>query len=137
MPQRIGLALSGGGFRATLFHLGVVRLLNETRRLSQVKRIGAVSGGSILAAHLVLHWEQYAGSKEDFDKVAQELIQFVQKGIRGRVIRRWILARLCLAIPQLLLRRSRRWTRTNLLQKEYNRLYKDKVLDDLRASDRP
>jgi predicted acylesterase/phospholipase RssA len=137
MPPRIGLALSGGGFRATLFHLGVVRLLNETGQLSQVKRIGAVSGGSILAAHLVLHWEQYVGSKTDFDKVAKELIQFVQRGIRGRVIRRWLFARLCLAIPRIFFRRSRRWTRTNLLQKEYGRLYKDKVLNDLRASDRP
>ena len=138
MPQRIGLALSGGGFRATLFHLGVVRLLNETGQLSEVKRIGAVSGGSILAAHLVLHWEQYAGSKEDFDKAAQEIIQFVQKGIRGQVIRRWIFARLCLALPRLLMPGSRRrWTRTNLLQKQYGRLYKNKALKDLRASNRP
>ena len=47
----IGLALSGGGFRATLFHLGVVRFLYETGSLTSVKRISAVSGGSILAAH--------------------------------------------------------------------------------------
>jgi predicted acylesterase/phospholipase RssA len=138
MPQRIGLALSGGGFRATLFHLGVVRLLNETGQLSQVKRIGAVSGGSILAAHLVLHWEHYVGSKEDFDKAAQEIIQFVQNDIRGQVIRRWIFAWLCLALPRLLMPRSpQRWTRTNLLQKQYSRLYKDKTLNDLRASNRP
>jgi predicted acylesterase/phospholipase RssA len=137
MPRRIGLALSGGGFRATLFHLGVVRLLHETGQLSQVKRIGAVSGGSILAAHLVLHWEQYAGSNENFHKAAQEIIQFVQKDIRGRVIRRWIFAWLCLALPRFLMPRSRRWTSTNLLQKQYGRLYKDKALKDLRASDRP
>ena len=126
MPPRIGLALSGGGFRATLFHLGVVRLLNETGQLSQVKRIGAVSGGSILAAHLVLHWKQYVGSNEDFDKAAQEIIQFVQKDIRGRVIRRWIFGWLCLALPRLLPRRSRCWTLPNLLQKQYDRLYKHK-----------
>src|SRR5215813_6904439 len=137
MPPRIGLALSGGGFRATLFHLGVVRLLNETGQLSQVKRIGAVSGGSILAAHLVLHWKQYAGSNEDFDKAAQEIIQFVQEDIRGRVIRRWIFGWLFLALPRLLMRRSRRWTLPNLLKKQYDRLYKDKLLNDLRASDRP
>jgi predicted acylesterase/phospholipase RssA len=134
MPPRIGLALSGGGFRATLFHLGVVRLLNETGQLSQVKRIGAVSGGSILAAHLVLHWKQYTGSKEDFDKAAQEIIEFVQKDIRGRVIRRWIFT-LCLVLPRLFM--PRRWTFTNLLQKQYGRFYKDKALKDLRASDRP
>jgi predicted acylesterase/phospholipase RssA len=138
MAPRIGLALSGGGFRATLFHLGVVRLLHETGQLSQVKRIGAASGGSILAAHLVLHWEQYTGSKEDFDKASQEIIQFVQKDVRGQVIRRWFFAWLCLALPRLLLRRSRRhWTRTNLLQKHYCRLYKDKALEDLRAPNRP
>jgi predicted acylesterase/phospholipase RssA len=136
-PRMIGLALSGGGFRATLFHLGVVRLLNETGQLSQVKRIGAVSGGSILAAHLVLHWKQYAGSNEDFDKAAQEIIQFVQKDIRGRVIRRWIFGWLCLALPRLLPRRSRCWTLSNLLKKQYDRLYKNKALKDLRASDRP
>ena len=120
MAPRIGLALSGGGFRATLFHLGVVRLLNETGQLSQVKRIGAVSGGSILAAHLVLHWEQYTGNKEDFDKASQEIIQFVQKDIRGQVIRRWFFAWLCFALPRLLMRRPRRhWTRTKLLQQQY------------------
>jgi predicted acylesterase/phospholipase RssA len=130
---RIGLALSGGGFRATLFHLGVIRLLSETGQLSQVKRIGAVSGGSILAAHLVLHWKQYTGSKDDFDKAAQELIRFVQQDIRGRVIRRWILA----LFPRILLLRSQRWTFTNLLQKQYSLLYNDRPLKDLRASDRP
>jgi predicted acylesterase/phospholipase RssA len=138
MAPRIGLALSGGGFRATLFHLGVVRLLNETGQLSQVKRIGAVSGGSILAAHLVLHWEEYTGSKEDFDKASQEIIQFVQKDIRGQVIRRWLFAWPFRALPRFLMRRSlRHWTRTNLLQKYYGRLYKDKALKHLRASNRP
>src|SRR5262249_58855281 len=77
-------------YREAVFHLGVVRLLNETGQLSQVKRIGAVSGGSILAAHLVLHWKQYAGSNEDFDKAAQEIIQFFQEGIGGRGVRRGI-----------------------------------------------
>jgi predicted acylesterase/phospholipase RssA len=137
MPPQIGLALSGGGFRATLFHLGVVRLLKETGQLSQVKRIGAVSGGSVLGAHLVLHWQQYTGTNEDFDKAAQEIIQFVQEDIRGRVIRRWIFAWLFLALPRLLIPHSRRWTFTNLLQKQYARLYKDKALKDLRAPDRP
>jgi predicted acylesterase/phospholipase RssA len=134
MPPRIGLALSGGGFRATLFHLGVVRFLSEAGQLSQVKRVGAVSGGSILAAHLVLNWKQYTGSKEDFDKAAQEIIEFVQKDIRGRVIRRWLFT-LCLVLPRVFARR--RWTFTKLLQKQYDRLYKDKALKDLRASDRP
>ena len=49
----IALCLSGGGYRAALFHLGAVRRLNELGILSNVATISSVSGGSILAAHLV------------------------------------------------------------------------------------
>ena len=92
----LGLALSGGGFRATLFHLGVVRFLRDARLLEKVTHICSVSGGSILAAHLVLHWERYTGSDHDFDQAAAELVDFVQKDIRGRVVRRWLFAWLAL-----------------------------------------
>ncbi len=46
--NRLGLALSGGGFRATLYHLGVVRYLRDAGILSKVTHINTVSGGSIL-----------------------------------------------------------------------------------------
>ncbi|HXW69826.1 MAG TPA: patatin-like phospholipase family protein [Methylocella sp.] len=81
---RIGLALSGGGFRATLFHLGVVRFLFEVDLLKPVKLVSAVSGGSILAAHLILNWEKYTGSMKDFDAAAREILDFVQADIRGK-----------------------------------------------------
>ena len=55
MPK-LGLALSSGGFRATLYHLGVVRFLRDAGALQDVTDIASVSGGSILAAHLVLNW---------------------------------------------------------------------------------
>ncbi|HEX6966317.1 MAG TPA: patatin-like phospholipase family protein, partial [Gemmatimonadaceae bacterium] len=48
----IGLCLSGGGFRATLFHLGALRRLNELGILGQLRTIASVSGGSITAAHI-------------------------------------------------------------------------------------
>ena len=48
----VALCLSGGGYRAALFHLGPLRRLNELNLLSQVGTISSVSGGSILAAHL-------------------------------------------------------------------------------------
>lgn len=50
----IGLCLSGGGFRATLFHLGALRRLNELGVLTRddLRTVAAVSGGSIAAAHL-------------------------------------------------------------------------------------
>src|SRR5687768_10235528 len=54
--RRVGLALSGGGFRATLFGLGGLWRLNELRLLSQIDRITAVSGGAILAGYLARQW---------------------------------------------------------------------------------
>ena len=48
----VALALSGGGFRATLFHLGTLRRLNELGVLTAVDTITSVSGGSIMAACL-------------------------------------------------------------------------------------
>ena len=54
----IGLALSGGGFRATLFHVGSLWRLNELGVLGRLARISSVSGGSITAALLGLRWSQ-------------------------------------------------------------------------------
>ena len=59
--KKIGLALSGGGFRASLYHLGLLRFLRDAGALSQVTHITSVSGGSIMAAHLVLNWDRYNG----------------------------------------------------------------------------
>src|SRR2546428_8013244 len=47
-----GLAMSGGGFRATLFHLGTLWRLNELAYLPTVDRISSVSGGSITSGVL-------------------------------------------------------------------------------------
>jgi len=52
--EKLGLGLSGGGFRATLFHLGVLRRLAELDLLRELSIISSVSGGSILAAHYML-----------------------------------------------------------------------------------
>ncbi len=45
--MKIGLALSGGGFRATVFHLGVLARMAEENRLEDVTFISTVSGGSL------------------------------------------------------------------------------------------
>jgi NTE family protein len=54
----IGLALSGGGFRAVLFHIGSILRLNDSGILSRLKRISSVSGGSIAAGALAVSWDQ-------------------------------------------------------------------------------
>jgi NTE family protein len=51
-----GLCLSGGGYRAMVFHIGVLWRLYEAGVLKSVKRISSVSGGSITAGMLALKW---------------------------------------------------------------------------------
>jgi NTE family protein len=57
-PARIGLCLSGGGFRAMLFHAGAILRLAETGLLNRVDVISSVSGGSITASLLAVYWER-------------------------------------------------------------------------------
>ena len=52
----IALCLSGGGFRAALFHLGAIRRLNEVGFLSKVDTFSSVSGGSIANGLLAKVW---------------------------------------------------------------------------------
>lgn len=120
--NRIGLALSGGGFRATLFHLGMIRFLREANILPGVSHITSVSGGSVLAAHLVLNWDRYTGSLEQFDAAAAELIRFVQLDVRNRVVRRYPLAMPLRVLRWLTFRRPcRQLTRTGLLEYHYEK----------------
>lgn len=68
----IGLALSGGGFRATLFGLGSLWRLNEAGLLGRLARVTSVSGGSILAGILAFHWRQLRfvdGRADNFEAV--------------------------------------------------------------------
>ena len=55
---KIGLALSGGGFRASIFHLGVIRRLEELGIMKQVSVVSSVSGGSIVAAYYIIEMER-------------------------------------------------------------------------------
>jgi NTE family protein len=52
----MALCLSGGGFRAMLFHLGALWRINEAGVLPRIDQVSSVSGGSITAAVLGLHW---------------------------------------------------------------------------------
>lgn len=86
----IGLALSGGGFRAVLFHCGALLRLNQLGVLAGVKRISSVSGGSIVAGVLATRWAQltFAGPyiKDLGAKVIAPLAEFASKTIDVSVI---------------------------------------------------
>lgn len=58
LEDGVGLALSGGGFRATLFHTGSLWRLNELGLLKKINRICSVSGGSITAGVLGHRWNR-------------------------------------------------------------------------------
>jgi len=53
----VGLCLSGGGYRAMLFHTGSLIRLNELGLPRHVHRVSSVSGGSVTAAQLALSWK--------------------------------------------------------------------------------
>ena len=114
--NKIGLALSGGGFRASLYHLGLIRFLRDADILSQVTHITSVSGGSIIAAHLALNWDRYNGSPEEFDAVASEFLSFVNLDIRNRIVRRFPLNLPLRVARRVLGLSNRKLTRTGLLE---------------------
>src|SRR5213592_1050539 len=53
----VALCLSGGGYRAMLFHLGALWRINELALLPRLARISSVSTGSIVAGLLGLKWQ--------------------------------------------------------------------------------
>ena len=56
----IALCLSGGGYRAMLFHVGALWRLNEAGYLPRLERISSVSGGSMTNGALALAWPKLA-----------------------------------------------------------------------------
>ncbi|MCA1359611.1 patatin-like phospholipase family protein [Bradyrhizobium sp. IC3069] len=61
------LCLSGGGYRAMVFHVGVLWRLYETGLLKNVRRISSVSGGSITAGMLALAWPGLSFTPDSVD----------------------------------------------------------------------
>lgn len=118
--RNIYLCLSGGGFRAAFFHLGVIRSLRKNHLLGSVKTICAVSGGSIAAAHLVNMWADFVGDEQEFEAACDRLSDLAHRDVRGRIIRRWVL--------------TFRWWgygRVKSLAKEYRRFFGSKSIADL------
>jgi NTE family protein len=61
----IGICVSGGGYRAMLFHLGAFQRLYELGLLQRASRISSVSGGSITSAKVALEWSRL-NTRQDF-----------------------------------------------------------------------
>ena len=124
--NKIAVCLSGGGYRAALFHLGALRRLNELGILGQVDTITSVSGGSILSAHLAacLKKQPFVDNKiPDWENlVAAPFRKFCKRDIRTiPVLKRFLL-------PWNWPRRS---TQVNALMHRYERYLTGMKLIDL------
>ena len=93
---KVGLALSGGGFRASLFHIGVLARLAELDVLRHVEVLSCVSGGSILGAYYYLEVQRLLETKADSQisrrdyidivhRLESHFLKGVQRNIRTRV----------------------------------------------------
>lgn len=130
--KKLGLALSGGGFRATLYHLGVVRFLKDAGVLENITDIASVSGGSILAAHLALNWDRYNNDDQRFDEAAAEVVRFVQFDVRNHIVRRMPLQFPLRTLANLTRRQARNLTPNAVLERYYrDLLYGDRCLYEL------
>ena len=108
------LALSGGGFQATLFQLGGLRYLHSIGWLKNVTEIYSVSGGSVLAGFLATRWKELLEEGSGFDAITKPLVDKIQSNVRNRVIwKNWFFFWL---IPF-------GWRVTDHLQTEYKTLF--------------
>ena len=93
---KTGLALSGGGFRSAMFHIGVLAALAEKDELKKVEIISCVSGGSIIGAFYYLKLKDLLErksdeqiTKEDYVKIVKDVeltfVSGVQKNLRMRI----------------------------------------------------
>jgi NTE family protein len=122
----LALCLSGGGYRAMLFHLGALWRLNELGYLPRIDRVSSVSGGSITAGALGHGW-----SRLDLDErgVARAFVTAVVDPVRG-------LAGRTIDIPVVLLGALLPGSIGDRLAGSYERhLFGDSTLQDL--PDRP
>lgn len=98
MTTRLGLCLSGGGFRASLFHIGVLAALAERQMLHRVEALSTVSGGSIIGAYYYLKVKQLLEGKRPgcpqptadlyrqiVHEIETDFLAAVQKNIRLRL----------------------------------------------------
>lgn len=90
--HRIGLALSGGGFRAVAFHLGVLRALNDRGVLDHIEVLSTVSGGSLIGA-------MWAYSDDDFPTFDRKVTDLLRSGLYWRIAQRLLASR---RTPQVL-----------------------------------
>lgn len=121
-PMRdVGLCLSGGGYRAAVYHIGALIRLNQAGVLPRLRTVSSVSGGSIVAAFLGLHWTKLIfdaeGVATNLDAVVLDpVLRFTGHGLDAAAVLSSAF------IPGLISRR---------VQKRYKALFGSATLADL------
>jgi predicted acylesterase/phospholipase RssA len=118
---KVGLALSGGGFRASFYHIGVLARLAEADVLRHIDVLSTVSGGSIVGAHYYLLLrdllEKTANpSCKEYVKLVQDLEKQFSNGVRKN-LRMCGLSNPCITL-KLLARPG--YTRSNRMAELYD-----------------
>jgi len=75
---RVGLALSGGGLRASLFHLGFLAKLAERDLLRHVSVMSCISGGAIVGTYYYLWLRKLLAAKPDADITQADYVELVK-----------------------------------------------------------
>lgn len=83
---RVGLAFSGGGFRAAAFGLGALRALHDRGVLPDVRVVSGISGGSLLTA-------LWAYGPEDFGEFDDTVTDLLGRGLQMELAKRMFSAR--------------------------------------------
>ncbi len=92
-PCEIALCLSGGGYRAMLFHLGALWRLNELGHLPRLDRVSSVSGGSIAAGVLARHWDALAFGPDGVASNFDETVTADIRKLAGKTVDAWAVLR--------------------------------------------
>jgi predicted acylesterase/phospholipase RssA len=98
---KIGLALSGGGFRASFYHIGVLARLAELDLLRHVEYLSCVSGGSIIGAHFYLEVRRLLEQVPDAEikrehyieimkRIERDFFEGVKTNIRTQIAAEWL-----------------------------------------------
>ncbi|WKU21673.1 patatin-like phospholipase family protein [Priestia megaterium] len=129
--SKFGLALSGGGFRAAFFHIGVLAKMADLGLLRHVEVISTVSGGSIIGSLYYLHLKKLLQEKLDCDikdedyqeivkKIEVDFLQAIQKNLRARTFLN-PLKNLRMSLPN--------YSRSDHIGELYDKYLYQKVLD--------
>lgn len=87
--EGVGLCLSGGGYRAMLFHVGALWRLNELGWLARLSFVSSVSGGSITAGVLAARWQALAFGGDGFAANFTDQIADPLRALANRTIDMW------------------------------------------------